>query len=224
MRNFLSPVAGSFSSLWPLVLNSVASILWAVIIVAFGFLFSSWVERLVIKLLIVVKADDFSKKVGLESFLKKADFKLSFSGLVATSVRWVLIFAFVLTALDFVGLNQVSQVLFSILSYIPNIIAAVFVFALGFFVAGLVQGLVKGALVSFDKKVARSLSNFARWLILIIAFFASLDQLKIAQSLVNNFFQGLAYTFVLAFGLSFGLGAKDLVSKILNDWYEKLKK
>ena len=31
-------------------------------------------------------------------------------------------------------------------------------------------------------------------------------------------------TIVLAVGLSVGLGAKDLVSKVLSDWYEKVKK
>ena len=53
---------------------------------------------------------------------------------------------------------------------------------------------------------------------------AAIDQLQIAQGLITTFFQGLTYTIVLVVGLSVGLGAKDLVSKVLGDWYEKIKK
>jgi uncharacterized membrane protein len=61
-------------------------------------------------------------------------------------------------------------------------------------------------------------------LIIVISLFAAIEQLQIARALVTTFFQGLTYTIVLVVGLSVGLGAKDLVSKILNDWYEKIKK
>ena len=53
---------------------------------------------------------------------------------------------------------------------------------------------------------------------------AAIDQLQIARNFIATFFQGLTYTIVLVVGLSGGLGAKDLVAKILNDWYEKIRK
>ena len=57
-----------------------------------------------------------------------------------------------------------------------------------------------------------------------MAFFAAIDQLQIAQGLIATFYQGLTYTIVLAVGLSVGLGAKDLISRVLNEWYDKIHK
>ena len=84
--------------------------------------------------------------------------------------------------------------------------------------------MVRGALSSVDHEIAKPLGKLSRWVIIIVTFFAAVEQLQIARALVATFFQGLTYTIVLVVGLSVGLGAKDLVSRILNDWYDKFKK
>ena len=122
------------------------------------------------------------------------------------------------------GLSAVSLVLANVIGYIPNVLAAALIFAAGYFVAGVVDSLVRGALVSVDHDLARPVGRLSRWVILVVAFFAAVDQLQIARGLISTFFQGLTYTVVLIVGLSVGLGAKDLVSKILTDWYEKIRK
>jgi len=124
---------------------------------------------------------------------------------------------------DILGLSAVSSVLAIVLGYIPNVFAAALIVAVGYIVAGIVEGLVRGALVSIDRDIAKPTSKFARWIILIIAVFAAIDQLQIAQGLIATFFQGLTYTIVLVVGLSVGLGAKDLIARVLNEWYDKIK-
>ena len=79
-------------------------------------------------------------------------------------------------------------------------------------------------MVSVDHDIAKPTSRFARWIIMVVAVFAAIDQLQIAQGLIATFFQGLTYTIVLAIGLSVGLGAKDLIARVLNDWYDKIHK
>ena len=86
------------------------------------------------------------------------------------------------------------------------------------------ETLVRGALTSVDHEVAKPVSKLSRFLVILVTFFAAVDQLQIAQGLIATFFQGLTYTIVLIVGLSVGLGAKDLVSKALTDWYQKIKK
>jgi len=222
---YLSNVfANSTIGVWSLVFDASLKLFWAIVVFAIGLALGSWVQVLVTKLLRILKAENLSKTIGADKILGRAEIKLSLVDLVAMALRWLVVLVFFLSALDILGLSSVSQVLFSILGYLPSIAAAIFVLVLGYLVANLVEKLVKGAILSLDKNIAKPLSVFARWLILLIAFFAALDQLKIAQTLISTFFQGLTYTFVLAVGLSFGLGAKDLVSRILNEWYDKLNK
>ena len=131
---------------------------------------------------------------------------------------------FFLAVVDILGLTAVSQVLTRVLGYIPNVFAAALIFTAGFIVAKVADGLVRGALTSVDKDIAKPVGSLARWVILAVSFFAAIDQLQIAQGLIATFFQGLTYTVVLVIGLSVGLGSKDLIAKILNDWYEKISK
>ena len=54
---------------------------------------------------------------------------------------------------------------------------------------------------------------------------AAINELGIAQSLINTLFIGVVATLSLGIGLAIGLGAKELVAKMLMDWYGKsLKK
>ena len=214
----------SWNQVWSSFVNGLPSVLGAIIIFAIGLVLAFWAKRLTQQLLTKAKLENISQRMGIAQYLKKADFKLNLTQLVATFVEWLVVIVFFLAAVDILGLNVVSQVLVNVLGYIPNIIAAALILGAGTFIATVVGGLVRGALASVDPQLAKPIGNLARWLILVIAFFAAVDQLQIAQGLIATFFQGLTYTIVLAVGLSVGLGAKDLVSKMLTDWYEKVRK
>lgn len=217
-------LSDSWIQVWGAFLGILPRILGAVIIFAIGMILAYWVKRIIVEVLNFVKFEKLSQVSGIGKYLKKADIQLSLSDLIGTVFEWLIILIFFLAFVDILGLTAVSQVLFGVLGYIPNIIAAIFIFAAGYIVAGIVEGLVRGALASVDHAVAKPLGKFARWLILIIALFASIEQLQIAKGLVSVFYQGLTYTVVLAVGLSIGLGAKDVIAKILEDWYEKVKR
>ncbi|OGM18259.1 hypothetical protein A2686_03590 [Candidatus Woesebacteria bacterium RIFCSPHIGHO2_01_FULL_38_10] len=177
-----------------------------------------------IEVLRAAKLEKLSKSGGVDKYLEKAGIKMNLTEVVGSIFEWLIILVFFLSVVDILGLNVVSKVLVDVLSYIPNIIAAALIIGAGYFVARLVDNIVRGALTSVDHEVAKPLGKLSRWIILVVSFFAALEQLQIARALITTFFQGLTYTIVLVVGLSFGLGAKDLVGKLLNDWYEKIKK
>lgn len=215
---------GSWGEVWISFLRILPSILGAIVVFAVGLILAYWAKRLVVEFLKVVQLEKLTKSAGIDRYLSKADIKLSFVELLGTIVEWLIILVFFLAVVDILGLSVVSQVLVGVLVFIPNVIAAVLIFAAGYIVAGVVDGLVRGALASVDHDVAKPIGRLARWVILLVAFFAAIDQLRIAQGLIATFFQGLTYTVVLVVGLSVGLGAKDLVARILNDWYDKIHK
>lgn len=214
----------SWGQVWSSFLSILPTIIGAILIFAVGLVLSYWVKRLITEFLRFVKLEKLSESLGIDSYLAKAEIKLKLSDLIATIVEWLVILTFFLAAVDILGLTVVSQVLTRVLGYIPNILAAALIFGAGYFVAGLVEGLVRGAFASVDHEAAKPVGKLARWIVILVAFFAAVDQLQIAQGLIVTFFQGLTYTIVLVVGLSVGLGAKDLIARILNDWYEKIKK
>lgn len=219
-----SALVASWGQVWASFLGILPNLLGAIVLFIVGLLLASWARRLVVGLLKLVKLEKLTKNAGVDKYLSKAEIKLSFIELLGSLVQWIVILVFFLAVVDILGLSVVSQVLLTVLGYLPNVIAAALIFAAGYIVAGLVEGLVKGALASIDHDVAKPVSALARWVILLVAFFAAVDQLQVAQGLINTFFQGLTYTIVLVVGLSVGLGSKELVARILSDWYTKIKK
>ncbi len=226
--NILSVWQSALLNSWYQVVNSTILVLpivfGAIIVFAVGLVLAYWAKKLAIDGLKFLKIEDFLKRSGVDSYLLKADIKLTFIELVGTFLQWVIVLVFFLAAVDILGLNVVSEVLARVLGYIPNVIAASLIFGAGYMVAGLADTLVRGALASVDHEIAKPIGKLARYVILLVALFAAIDQLQIAQGLIVTFFQGLTYTIVLVVGLSVGLGAKDLVSKVLNDWYERIRK
>ncbi len=224
LSSWQAALIASWEQVWISFLGILPSLLGAIIIFAVGLILAYWAKRLILEVLRLVKLEKLTASAGIDQYLRKADIKLSFVELLAVVVEWLIILVFFLAVVEILGLTVVSQVLVRVLGYIPNVIAATLIFAAGYIVAGLVGGLVRGALVSIDHDVAKPIGRLARWVILVVAFLAAIDQLQIAQGLIAIFFQGLTYTIVLIVGLSVGLGAKDLVSKILSDWYERIHK
>ena len=224
LSTWQSALLASWEQVWSSFLIILPSLLGAIVVFAVGLILAFWVKKLVIEFLRIIRTERLTQKAGIDQYLKKAEIRFSFVELIGTIVEWIIILVFFLAVVEILGLPVVSQVLAGVLGYIPNVIAAVLILAAGTIVAGLADGLVRGALASIDHSIAKPLGKLARWVIIVVAFFAAIDQLQIAQGLISTFFQGLTYTVVLVVGLSVGLGAKDLVAKVLSERYEKITK
>ena len=65
-----------------------------------------------------------------------------------------------------------------------------------------------------------TLSNVAKTAVWIFAVIIAVNQVGIAETLVNTLFTGAVAALSLAAGLAFGLGGRDLAARKLDDWYE----
>ncbi|MBI4157666.1 hypothetical protein HY502_02360, partial [Candidatus Woesebacteria bacterium] len=138
----------SWGGVWSSVLGTLPTILGAILVFAIGMVIAYWVKRGVIELLRVLRLETVTKSAGIDSYLARADIKLNFVELVGVIFEWIIILVFFLAVVDILGLSAVSVVVTSVLGYIPNIVGAALIFAAGYVVAKLVDGLVRGALTS----------------------------------------------------------------------------
>lgn len=205
-------------------LGFLPNLFGALIIFLFGLILAKWSKALIIKILGAIKLDKLVKKSGLEPFLTKADIRVKAEVVFGDIVRWLIIVVFFIAGVNILGLTTVSSVLSSVLAYIPKIVSAVLILAVGVLLAGVVESFIKGTVNQVDPKTSRLLSKIASYLVVIVFILAAINELGIAQSLINTLFIGLIATLALGFGLAIGLGAKDLVSKMLMDWYTGSRK
>ena len=199
-------------------------LLGAILIFLFGLVLAKWTKALIIKILAAVKLDQGLRKAGLDSYLNKAEIRGKVEVFFGELVRWLIILVFSMAAVNVLGLTAVSAVLNSLLSYIPRIISAVLVLTIGVLLAGLVESLIKGAVSQVHVRVGRMLAKVASYLVVVVSAMAAINELGIAQSLINTLFVGVVATLSLGIGLAIGLGAKELVAKILMDWYSQNSK
>lgn len=215
---------GAWFQVGPTIGIALVTALGAVVVFVVALVISYWAKRLIEEALKAVQLEELSRAAGISGFLKKADIKFSATELIGEFIRWLVILVGFIAAVNVLGLTPVVDVLMQLLSYLPNVFAGALILAVGFVVARITDGLVRGALATVDHEAAKPVGRLAYWVILILAFFAALSQLQIAEALTGAVFQTLSWATALALGLVVGLGAKDLVSKILLDWYDKVRK
>jgi hypothetical protein len=206
------------------VLSYIPTILAALVVFLVGLILAKWGRVLTVKVLKAVRLSALVKKSGFEPFLKKAEISSKVEEIIGGVVRWLIILVFFIATVNLLGLPTVSVVLNSVLAYIPKVISATLVLTIGVLLAGFVEKVVKGTLGQVDVKASRLLAKIASYLVVIFAVLAAINELQIAQSLISSLFIGFIGTLALGIGLAIGLGAKDLVSRVLNEWYDKFRK
>lgn len=199
------------------------NLLGAVVVFILGILIGNWARLLLIKTLQMIKFETLIQDSKIKGFLLKAEITEKIEEVLGSSLKWLIVLTFFVAATRIIGLTTVSDLLVGVLGYIPSVLSAVIVLTIGVLLAGLVEGLVKGALASVDLKTARLMGKVASYTVVTVAVLAAFSELKIAASFINIIFIGFVSMLALGCGLAIGLGAKDLVSTILADWYKDLK-
>ncbi len=220
--------ARSLNIAWDQTMGSLVAyiprVVFAILIAILGVMIGNYVSKLITKALRLVKFDQLVSDSKFQLFLKKAEITHKLEDLIAAAFKWIIVITFFISATSIAGLSSVAVVLTGVLSYVPSVVSAVLVLALGVLLAGLVEGLVKGSLSSIDLKTARLMGKVSSYTVVTIAILAALSELNIAASFINILFIGFVSMLSLGFGLAIGLGAKDLVSKILGEWYKQIQK
>jgi len=196
----------------------------ALIVFVFGLVFARWGKALTVKILEALRLSKAVEKTGFENFLKKAEVRLKIEEVFGAVVKWVIILVFSIAAANILGLTAVSLILNNILSYLPRVFSSIIVLVIGVLLAGLVESLIKGVLGPVDIKTSRLFAKIGSYLVIIFAALTAINELGIAQSLVNTLITGFIAMLALGFGLALGLGAKGIVSQALEDWYQGFKK
>lgn len=199
------------------------NILGAVLVGVLGIIIGSWVRSVTVKSLQMLRFENLIKDSKFKAFLVKAEVTDKVEEVIGSILKWLIVLTFFIAATNIVGLTTVSNVLGGVLAYVPNVISAVIVLAIGILLAGIVESVVKGALASVDLKTSRLMGKIASYAVVTIATLAAFSELRIASAFINILFIGFVSMLALGFGLAIGLGAKDLVSKVLVEWYKDLK-
>ncbi|KPJ73689.1 hypothetical protein AMJ48_00610 [Parcubacteria bacterium DG_74_1] len=193
-----------------------------------GWVVSQWLGERAADFLGRIRLNQILKGMGVEESLSKIDTRLNAPRFFGEIVRWFFVLLFLTIAAEvlsarILGLTSLSQFLWRVIDYYPNIFIAILIFLVAVFLADFSQKIVVGTLKKEKITYSRFSGKAIRWTIWLFAILAILYQLKITPSLILVIFIGVVITISIALGLSFGLGGKDLAGKILKELEEKFK-
>ena len=106
-----------------------------------------------------------------------------------------------------------------VLSYLPNVIAAVIIFV----IAGVIAAAAGAAAAKLmgDTPTGKIVGTAVPALVMGIAVFMVLNQLKIAPAIVQITYIALLGSVALGAALAFGLGGRDVAGQLLSQAYSK---
>lgn len=204
----------ALNGVWAGVANFVPTLIFAIIVFAIGWVLAALIEKLVESLFRALKVDTALRGAGMDDVVKRAGYTLNSGLFVGAIVKWFIIIVFLMSSLKLLDLDQVNIFLGSIVNYLPSVIITVLVLMVAAVVASAMQKLVVASAHAAHIKSADLLGRVTKWAIWIFAIYAALVKLgfgDVVQPVLTAAFAGAA----LAIGLAFGLGGKEVATKII---------
>ncbi|MDP8260682.1 MAG: hypothetical protein P9L96_06800 [Candidatus Gygaella obscura] len=195
----------------------------AIIVFIVGWLLAKVIGELLKRFLKLIKLEQFADNVGVNKFLTKGGIKYTFCELLSFLVYWLVVLVVLVVAVDILGLTVAGNIIEKVASYIPNVIAALFILILGIFASSFSGSTVTAALTNAGIEQARLLGKVAEIIIIVFTIFVAIEQLGIAGQVIVL---AITITFAsigLAVGLAFGLGCKDIAADFLKNFLAKIK-
>ena len=214
-------LVASFTTALSLFLGAIPRIIGFLVILVIGWLIAGALAAAVAALLRAIKFNDLAQRSGFQGFVQKMGLRTDASGFLANVVKWFVRIIVLVVAFDALGLPAVSQVLQQFLLWIPNLIVAVVVLVIAGLAADALGNLIRGATAQAGFENPDLLANIARIAVWAFGIVVAVNQIGIAQALVNTLFMGFIGALALAAGLAFGLGGRETAARIVDNWYRQ---
>ena len=199
------------------LIGFIPVLLGALAILIIGWLMAKVLRGIVNRALKVVQFDKVADKAGISGVLNKGGIELNAREILSGVVYWLIMIMVWVMVFNALGLTVASQLLEKIFTYVPNVIAALFVLILGMFVGNFFYGITRTAASNANLPKPEIYGSISKWAVVIFAGTISLGELGIAPLFVTSTFNIFFGALCLALALAFGLGGKDIAAKYLEE-------
>ncbi len=215
-----SNLQASFTMLWSMVSPIFLPLVTVIVLLVAGLWVANFLGDKIAIVIKKAKIDEGLDKVLFSHFAKLAGVKVSASGLIGSAIHWFLAAIILITALNFAHLTSVVDFFKQVIGYLPNLVVAALIVAVGALLADFAVFVVKFVIKSKNwlttTRLAVNLLALIAALSQIISPLAGsvnslLGQLGLSASQGNAFFIGVLVLILLA--------SKNVVTKVVEDLY-----
>ena len=187
---------------WSRVATFVPKLFGFLIILAIGYFVAKAIAKIVDKALEKAGFDKAVERGGVKKALEKSQYDAS---AILGKVVFYALFLFVLQlAFGVFGTNPISDLLTSVIAYLPKVVAALIIVVIASAIAAAAKTVIESTLGGLS--YGKILANVASAFILGFGVFAALNQLQIAPAIVNGLFYAILALIVGAGIIAIGGG------------------
>jgi small-conductance mechanosensitive channel len=209
----------SLQSAFTTFVNYLPQILGAIAVLVVGYIIAKILNMVITKLLRRAKFDAWLTSTSGDRFVEKVSPGGSPARLVGGVVFWVLMLFVISSAISTLNIPALTGFMNLVLSYLPNVLAALLIFIVAAAVAGAISGLAHRTMG--ESPTGRVVRTGGPALVMAIAIFMILTQLGIAPVIVTTTYVALIGALALGTALAFGLGGREAAADIINSSYRK---
>lgn len=167
--------------------------------------------------------EDLFKSLGLDSLAEKIQIQnmiganQSLSKIIANLIYFFLVFFGVITAVEILGLDRLTEILNQILEVTGQIIFGLIILAIGNYISVMIYNtMTKSNNNSF-------IASIVRWASLALFIAIALRTMGIANEIVELAFGLILGALAVAFALSYGLGGREAAGEHFREIIQKFK-
>lgn len=209
----------SLQNAFTTLLNYVPNVIGALLVLIIGYIIARLIRAGITKLLRRLRVDERLTHGRGGEYVARFSPDGSPSKLVGLVVQWVLLVFVIVSAVGTLNIPAVTGFVNLVLSYLPNVLAALLIFLIAAAIAAAVGGLVHRTMG--DTPTGRVARSAAPTLVMAIAVFMILNQLGIAETIVTATYIALIGAVALGSALAFGLGGRDAAADLINSGYRR---
>lgn len=232
MNNFIH----YFSNLFYSLLGGLSDLVVAIILLVIAFLVAFLAKKIICKLLKALHAEKLLEKIGVKDTATNSSIEF-----VGKLVFFVVFLLFLPAVLDKLGMSSVStpitSMVYSFLSFVPTLVAAIIILVIGLFIAKIVKELLVSILkavkvdalqekagieASENTSFSAIIANIIYGVIVLVVITAALDKLGItaisapANTVVSAIFGLIPNVLGAIVIIAIGVFIAKLVAKLLD--------
>lgn len=215
MRDEFALILDSLRNSWSQVVAWFPHLVVSLALLLVGWLLARGVQRVVVKLLRLLRLEAAAEQSGVDDFLVRGGVRFTAVTLVGQVVYWGVLLTFTMAVLSVLGLTLGPLLMERLTQFVPNAIVALAVLVFGSMVARFVRGFVEAYLENIGVKSGASIGVLVQGALLVFVAVLALEQLGIGLMLLTSAFQLAFGGLCLALALAFGLGGRDWAASIL---------
>lgn len=215
MNEFLTLVFEPFQDVFVSFKGFAPNLLAMLTIFIIGILGARVLRYLVRKLLMALKFDSWSDRMGFTVMMRKGDLWTRPTEIVSGFLFWFLVVFTVMIGIGALKVQAVDGLVSQFFLFLPRVFSAVLILFVGYLFAGFISRTVLIALVNSGYHYAKVLAETVRLLLIVLILAMALEQLHVAPNIVLAAFSIVFGGIVIALAIAFGVGGIDAARRVI---------